>query len=280
MLLRNTLLILGLLSMLVGTTLSVLRPGAVPPLRLPSGPAVAQQEMLVAARPVGAGSLLRAEDIAWQSVAPDAVFRGSLLRGEQPMDRLIGAVVRRDFAAGEPVLESALVRPGDRGFLAAVLAPGDRAVSVSVDAPQSGAGLILPGDHVDVILTQSFADVDKAAPKRAVGETVLRDLRVIAVDQRISSTEPLLRGTAQDARLPQTVTLELTQHQAEVLIVAMQLGRIELSLRSLARSPNEAVGTDAPVWSSDVSPALRAMTGTRARQSSVEVMHGTKTETR
>jgi len=280
MLLRNSLLFLGLLSVLVGTALSVLRPDAAPPSHL-SEPFVAQQEMLVAAHPIAAGSLLRAEDLAWQTVAANAVFRGSLLRSEQPMDKVLGSVVRHDFAAGEPLLESALVRPGDRGFLAAVLAPGDRAVSISVDAPEGGAGLILPGDHVDVILTQSFA-ADKDAPKHTVGETVLRDLRVIAVDQRISATEPPpTHGASVDARAPQTVTLELTQHQAEILVVATQLGRIELSLRSLARSADEAAGTDAPVWSSDVSPALRAMADPhKTEQPKVEVMHGAKTETR
>lgn len=280
MLLRNSLLFLGLLSVLVGTALSLLRPGAVPPAHLPEA-FIAQQEMLVTAHPIAAGSLLRTEDLAWQTVAANAVFRGSLLRGEQPMETLLGAVVRRDFAAGEPLLASALVKPGDRGFLAAVLAPGDRAVSISVDAPQSGAGLILPGDHVDVILTQSFAAAGKDAPKHTVGETVLRDLRVIAVDQRISAAEPPQHGASADARMPQTVTLELTQHQAEILAVATQLGRLELSLRSLARTADEALGTYAPVWSSDVSPALRAVAGPRgAEQPRVEVMHGAKTETR
>jgi pilus assembly protein CpaB len=280
MLLRNSLLFLGLLSVLVGTALSLLRPDVAPPSHL-SAPLVAQQEMLVAAHPIAAGSLLRAEDLAWQTVASNAVFRGSMLRSEQPKENLLGAVVRRDFAAGEPLLAAALVKPGDRGFLAAVLAPGDRAVSISVDAPQSGAGLILPGDHVDVILTQSFAAAEKDAPKHTVGETVLRDLRVIAVDQRISATEPPQRGASTDARMPQTITLELTQRQAEVLVVCTQLGRIELSLRSLARSTDETAGTDAPVWSSDVSPALRAMSGPHGAEApKVEVMHGAKTETR
>ena len=280
MLLRNSLLFLGLLSVLVGTALSVLRTGAPPPAHF-AEPLLAQQEMLVAARPIVAGSLLRGEDLAWQTVAQNAVFRGSLLRSQQPMDKLVGSMARHDFAAGEPLLESALVRPGDRGFLAAVLAPGDRAVSISVDAPQGGAGLILPGDHVDVILTQSFAASDKDAPKHTVGETVLSDLRVIAVDQRISASEPPTRGASVEARAPETVTLELTRHQAEILAVATQLGRIELSLRSLARTEDEAAGTDAPVWSSDVSPALRAMGRPhRAESSRVEVMHGAKTETR
>jgi pilus assembly protein CpaB len=169
------------------------------------------------------------------------------------------------LAAGEPLNVSELVRPSERQFLAAALKPGTRAVSIAVDAPQSAAGLILPGDQVDVILTQSFADTGTDPALRTVAETVLHDVRVIAIDQNLTTTRSA--GASRtlipaESRVPKTVTFEVTEKQAERLIVAAQLGRLQLSVRPLETSP---ATTDAdkreagPTWASDVSPALNEL---------------------
>jgi pilus assembly protein CpaB len=297
MILRNTLLALGLLATMTGAILSLLVMGPASWHRVPPNPMPLHQEILVAARPIAAGTLLRLDDMAWQKVSPDTVFQGSLQRGEIDKEAFAGAVARRDFGMGEPLFAASLVRPGDHGFLAAVLAPGNRAVSVPADAPQTAAGLMLPGDHVDVILTQTFNDAARDTAHRSVGETILRDLRVIAVDQRISPLAPAggadARGIAPDAHVPKTVTLEVTPEQAQTLFVAIQLGRIELALRSLANPPGSLLGRlltrPGPTWAADVSPALRtavpqpaqeAATPAEPERPKIEVMHGTKTELR
>ena len=105
-----------------------------------------------------------------------------------------------------------------------------RAVAVAVDAVSAASGLIWPGDRVDLILTQSLGSGD-ADPRKAIGETFLRDIRVLSIDQRLG--EAMDGQEAPEAKAPRTVTLEVTQRQAEMLKVATGLGSIALSLRSL-----------------------------------------------
>jgi pilus assembly protein CpaB len=144
-----------------------------------------------------------------------------------------------------------------------VLKSGNRAVSIAVDAMQSVAGLILPGNHVDIILTQNLTD--SADNKRAVAETILTGIRVIAVDQAMS--QPVTRSSADstvsasiEPRMPKTVTLEVTERQAEKVFVALQMGALQLSVRPLVLAANagveaQAAAPSSPTWSSDVSRA-------------------------
>ena len=101
-----------------------------------------------------------------------------VLKGVRSDAEMIGAVVRRRIAAGEPIIDGAVKKPGERGFLAAVLEPGMRAVSVPI-TPTSAAnsGLIFPGYRVDLILTQSLVESDSEGSIRRVSETVLNDIR-------------------------------------------------------------------------------------------------------
>jgi pilus assembly protein CpaB len=170
--------------------------------------------------------------------------------------------------------------------------PGYRAVSIAVDAPQSSSGLLMPGDHVDVILTQSFGDTTTPA-RKSVGETVLHDIRVIAVDQSMSalarSNPSQQKFVGSESRIPKTITLEVSERDAEMLFVATQLGKIELSVRALGTGEPTKVEARAPVWASDVSPALKQIqpsiaarpnAGGASGHAPIEVMHGSKTEIR
>jgi pilus assembly protein CpaB len=242
-----------------------------------------KMEVLVAARAIGAGTLLRKEDISWK--ASSEIGPGYLLRGQMSEAEFLGAISRRDFADGEPLIASDFVKPGDTRFLTAVLKPTSRALSIFVDAAQSAAGLVLPGDHVDVILTQTFADnVTANAGRRTVGETVLRDVRVIAVDQTLNPPSAVAAAntvTGTDAHLPRTVTLELFERQAEKLLVAAQLGKFQLAVRPL-ENPSaplaKANHVNEPVWASDVSQAINEIhrpPPSQLKQVNVRVYHGT-----
>lgn len=266
MLVRNILLAIGVLSLIAGLALSVTWLG-----RIGTAPtataAPPRQAVLVTAHPVKAGTLLNRDDLHWRETAAGEIHAGDLLRGQVSEAEFIGAIVRRDFAEDEPLIAGDLVRPNERQFLAAALKPGMRAVSIAVDAPQSAAGLILPGDQVDVILTQTFADTAADPNTRSVAETVLRDVRVIATDQALSTgAQPATASRSllpAEQRTPRTVTFEVTEKQAERLIVASQLGRLQLSVRSLEIVPQaQTVATRevAPTWAADVSPALNELT--------------------
>jgi pilus assembly protein CpaB len=168
---------------------------------------------------------------------------------------LSGAMVRRSLSAGEPVRSSDVMRPGDHGFLAAVLQPGMRAVTVAVDATTGAAGLIWPGDRVDLILTQTIQAAAMPLGHRVAAETVLSDARVIAIDQQlVQGADP--NQTDTQAR---TVTLEVTQEQAVSVSVATRLGRLSLSVRSAdVPAGSKVAAARDTTWAVDVSPALGA----------------------
>ena len=134
-----------------------------PPKQLPSP--LTGRSVLVAARNLPRGTLLREADVRWERWALSDVPDGYLMRGRDKEDAGLGSVVRRSFVAGEPLLSGQMVAPGERGFLAAVLTPGMRAVAVAVDAVSAASGLIWPGDRVDLILTQSLGSGDAGPPK-------------------------------------------------------------------------------------------------------------------
>jgi pilus assembly protein CpaB len=268
MLVRNLLLALGVLALIGGIALTAIwftQPARGPATEV-KAPPVARPAILVAARPITSGTLLRTDDITSREAGRSDIQPGSLLRGQEP--EFLGAVTRRDVAEGAPLIASNFVKPSERGFLAAVLKPGTRAVSIAVDASQSSSGLILPGDHVDVILVQTLdANQAEASRKDVVAETVLTDVRAIAIDRSLNPEARAAvaeqRTGVLEAQLPKTVTLEVTSRQAETLLVAGQLGHLGVAVRSLEDAAAQPSGTAEPTWAKDVSPARREMGGDR-----------------
>jgi pilus assembly protein CpaB len=232
-----------------------------PPAQQRQAVVIERAPILVAARPMRVGTLLKPEDLAVQQVPVAELPPGALRDSPTARLELTGAIVRRTLTAAEPMGRDDVLRPGDHGFLAAVLGAGMRAVTVSVDAVSGSAGLIWPGDRVDLLLTQTLDSRDDPA-RRVAGETVLRDVRVIAIDQLL--TQGAEGSSAGASRQVRTVTLEVTPRQAEQVAVATRIGRIALVVRSATRPGGEEPGEmPAPpepptiTWAGDVSPALR-----------------------
>jgi pilus assembly protein CpaB len=199
---------------------------------VPAGP-----EVLVATRTLPVGTIITAEAFRYQMWPEGLVQPAYFIRGQgavNPAD-LIGTVVRSEITAGQPVTQGSLVRPGDRGFLAAALAPGMRAITVAVSATSGVAGFVFPGDRVDIVLTQQVPGGGEGLPLR-VSETILRNVRVLATDQRISARD---ENGNQVAQAVSTVTLEATPRIAERIAVAQTIGQLSLSLRSLADNAGE-----------------------------------------
>jgi len=225
--------------------------------------------ILVAAHPLRAGSLLKFDDIAPREmiaaeIPPDARTDSLASRGE-----LAGSMVRRSLQPQEVLRPADLLRPGDRGFLAAVLRPGMRATTVGVDAVSGTAGLIWPGDHVDVILTQLNEDKSIPAGHRASAETVLADVQVIAIDQQLMQGAT---GPGPEVGASHTVTLEVTAGQAERVALAGRLGHLSLIVRAADSQPGPHGGRPTTTWGGDVSPALDQG---HAAARSMRVYHGT-----
>ena len=187
------------------------------------------QFVLVAKANLPAGRFVKAEDFRWQNWPEGPVPASYLVRDKRNPEELAGAVVRVGISADEPVTDSRLAKPGDRGFMAAVLDPGMRAVSVAVTATSGISGFVFPGDRVDLLVTHAVSAGEDSGRKTAmVAETVLREVRVVAIDQRADdqiTTPTIVR----------TVTFEVTPKEAEMINVARRLGELTLSLRSLGR---------------------------------------------
>jgi len=213
-----------------------------------------EQTILVTARAVHAGTLLKPEDLVSKEVSTLGLDVGAIDDSLDARTLIVGSMVRRGLTAGEMIRSEAVVKPGEHGFLAAVLGANLRGITIGVDLTSGSAGLIWPGDRVDVILTQTLADTNLPLGRRVAAETILRNTRVIAIDQQ------LMQGAAPVGSDPQsrTVTLEVSVEHAERLSVAMRLGRLSLSLRSAADTPDAEEPTSRPVWARDVSPALGA----------------------
>lgn len=261
--LRNLLLALGGVFVLAGAVVLFVWFGQVKKAPEVAGtPAEIRTSVIAAARAIPKGSFLQHDDLKSKDLGPGEQLQpGSIVSGQEK--DFLGALGRRDFAEGEPLIASEFVKPSDRNFLAAVLKPGSRAISIFVDAAQSVAGLALQGDYVDVILIQTFEDkITVDLGRKTAGETVLHGVRVIAIDQALAPPSGLFGATAAvnvEARIPKTVTLEVDERQAEKLLVASKLGSFQLTLLPLsvvAADPIEVERIAGPVWASDVSPAL------------------------
>jgi len=202
----------------------------------------------VAAHPLPAGTLAREEDFAVRSVSPDSVPAGAIIDTPEVRIGLRGSLVRTFLDTGGLVTSQNVLRPRDRGFLASVLAPGTRAISINVDAESGISGLIWPGDYVDIVLTHSATPTVTASPP-GVSETILRNVRIIAIDQEIMQGVPANNATA--GKVAKTVSLQLAPEQVEKITVAQHLGKLSLAARAVEQQ--ETVGSG-PMFSSDVSP--------------------------
>lgn len=188
-------------------------------------------EVLVAAHALPVGTIIDAEALRYQRWPDSLTQPAYFIKGQTPVgpQDLIGTVVRNEIAAGEPITQGSLIKPGDRGFLAAALGPGMRAITVPVSATSGVAGFVFPGDRVDLVLTQEVGGGD--GPPLKASETIIRNIRVLATDQRMSAQG---QDGKPEVKNFSTVTLEATPKIAEKIAVAQQIGQLSLSLRSLA----------------------------------------------
>jgi pilus assembly protein CpaB len=170
--------------------------------------------------------------LRWQSWPEGSLAPTYIVEGKRPMSDFVGAVARGSIAPGEPITDGKLVLAGTRGFMSAVLQPGTRAVSVPITATSAVSGFIYAGDRVDVLLTHVLVAEKGSSGQHTATETVLRNARVIAMDQRLDFSP----GDKPD--IGKTATLELTPKQSEIVTLAVKMGDLSLVLRSL-QDPDE-----------------------------------------
>ena len=267
---RNILLIMGAVFMMGGTAfvaknwLDAQRlPVQVATVEAEAPPPVQLTYVLVAKTDIPLGTFLDEESLDWRAWPEEGISETYLVQGNFDETTLHGSVSRQNISAGDPIVQGRLVAPGERGFLAAVLKPGFRAVSIDVDATSGIGGFVFPGDRVDLILSHTIQDSTlEDRTERRASETILTNVRILAVDQSTDNTSEIEPSVAD------TATLELTPKQAEMIATVRNMGQLSLSLRSLVKDEEElerlVAGEDALeeaepkkgrtyTWESDVS---------------------------
>jgi pilus assembly protein CpaB len=200
----------------------------------PVGPKV-----LVARKDLPVGTIIDAEALTFQPWPKEMTKAAYYTEGQPDADatKLLGTVVRFPVTAGQPLTRGAVIGPKDRGFLAAALGPGMRAITVPVNAITGVAGFVFPGDRVDIMLTQAV-DGGGDGPPLKVTETIVRNVRVLATDQRLDPTPRNEEGQVV-VKTSSNVTFEVTPKLAEKVAVAQTLGSLSLTLRSIADNTSE-----------------------------------------
>jgi len=239
---RKLILLLGAMVIAIGTALAArsiiasssatrAQAAPIPVAAAPKGP-----QVLVAQRTLTVGTILTADSISYQEWPKEMVVQDAyFLEGQADMSKLLGTVVRYPIPAGQPITQGALVAPGDHGFLAAALGPGMRAITVPVSGKTGVGGFIFPGDHVDLMLTQTVGGSDGSRSLKAT-ETFLRNIRVLATNQSAKSTIAEGQTVVSDIS---SVTLEVTPKIAEKIEVAQTVGTLSLVLRSIADNQSD-----------------------------------------
>ena len=200
----------------------------------------------VAKADIGLGSVVAAGDMTWQAWPASASSGNFITKKERPdaIESLAGSNARAPFVAGEPIRDSKLVKAKGSGFMAAILPQGMRAVSTEISPENGAGGFILPNDRVDVILSRR--DRDPATNEARPSETILNNVRVLAIDQNVEEKN------GQKVVVGKTATLELTPGQAETLAMARQLGTLSLSLRSITDADTKPTVSDEPAGRSSI----------------------------
>lgn len=197
-------------------------------------------DILVAKSDIGMGQTVSAQDLQWQAWPTSAASTNFIRKTDKPdaIEALSGSIARTPFVVGEPVREAKLVKAKGSGFMAAILPAGMRAISTEISAETGAGGFILPNDRVDVILSRRDKEAEKSGSgETQVSETILSNVRVLAIDQNVEEKN------GQKVVVGKTATLELAPSQAETLALARQQGTLSLALRSIADSATNVPGS-------------------------------------
>ncbi|MFH1794849.1 MAG: Flp pilus assembly protein CpaB [Pseudomonadota bacterium] len=196
----------------------------------PNTPAIQTTDVLVLGSDLPMGAAIDSQ-LEWQAWPSDAVSEHFVTRDKEPdaLEQLKGSVARLAMYEGEPLRKAKLIGQG-QSFMSAILPAGKRAVATRISADTSAGGFILPNDYVDVIMTRRSDAQGQSTAQGYVTETILRNIRVLAIDQAIQEDEE-----GRKVKVGDTATLELTAQQAEIITVALQMAdRLTLALRSVA----------------------------------------------
>ena len=220
------------------------RPAPLPDRSRAAAPAIL---LAAAARPIRVGDTITADMIRNAAAGP-AAHPLSATPSE-----ILGKVATRALPAGALITRDAV---GAEAKLAIRVPMGLRAVSIDTTAEIAVAGLVRPGDRVDVQVVYPGADAVSGArgAGRSRAQTLLQMVQVLAVGDAIVGAGPPPQGQPADPQPPaRTITMALTPEQVSILSLARNIGSLTLSLRNPA--DGEQLATAAASPAPDVEPA-------------------------
>jgi pilus assembly protein CpaB len=207
-------------------------------------------DVLVALKDINVGQAIAAADMGWMAWPTKSANPLYIHKTDQAnaIEQLTGSIARVPIASGEPLRESKLINAKGSGYMAAILPAGMRAVSTEISAETGAGGFILPNDRVDVILSRRDKETERlTGVESMVAETVLSDVRVLAIDQNVEEKN------GQRVVVGKTATLELSPRQVETLAMSRLAGTLSLALRSLADSDPSKRSEVSPMEASTLS---------------------------
>lgn len=194
--------------------------------------------VLVASRPIGIGSVLE-PDMLDSQPWPKHLVLENFVTSPDAAQSVVRMVARSAFQKGEPIVMSRLSNPDDPSFMAARLSPGMRVVTVASDGVAGVAGFVYPGDRVDVLVTHAVPGgvsdgISPEQKKESVTETLLANVRVLAVNQRAEGG-----GSEGKPELPSSISMEVRPEDAQRLRLAQETGSLSLALRGLGEGDED-----------------------------------------
>ncbi|OOG74488.1 Flp pilus assembly protein CpaB [Sinorhizobium sp. A49] len=206
--------------------------------------------VLVASKSLPVGSRLGGDAVHWMAWPKDGIVDGLITEENRPsaIEDLTGAVVRLPIFNGEPVRSEKVADSSSR-IMSSLLPAGKRAVATEITVATGAGGFILPNDRVDVIM------VRKSDNDVFLTETVLSNVRVLAIDQQVEEKDDGSKSV-----VGTTATLELTPDQSKVMTVAQQMAeRISLALRSVADAQEPDTNAADYLLSGDGQPSIQVI---------------------
>jgi pilus assembly protein CpaB len=205
-----------------------------------------QVNVYVARQDIPVGTVLNSGLYDIKPVASYLIPPGAIKVNDPTQAKIDDMITSTPIVANQPILIGMLRNPNDPSFIAGQLGEGMRAVSISVGMTESIAGFVAPGDKVDILYTHNLsvgsvetgvikspkagiADENQVrAQDVAVAEILMPNIKVLAVDKRVSSA-----GSEAEGLIPTSVTLEVNQRDAQKLRLAEKMGKLSLALRSV-----------------------------------------------
>ncbi len=230
--------------------------------RLNASPDDNLRNVVVATVEIPFGQMVEAQQVTVVRMPKDTVPDDSF----DSSDKVVGKIATFSMLQGDILRGARLAEHLGGSTLASLIEPSKRAVSVRVDDVVGVGGFLLPGNRVDVLATKQTGNNSNAE-----AETILEDLRVLAVDQTAGTdkTQPVV---------VRAVTLEMAPAQAEILVKAMAEGRLQLALRNPLDNQKKPATAEPVALVKALSPPLKPVIRRRGDGGAITIIRGIEVE--